>query len=347
MQYISLTTQQLRNDFRSLLLILLFPLLVLGLTYAAIWASMMLFSLGMTEIQEINQVFLSVVPIVLGSILIWYLVAYFTNTSIIQKAVNAKPLDRKENMRVYNLVEKLCRSVGMQIPKVNVIEDRSLNAFASGLNYKSYNITLTRGIIDNLDDAELEGVIAHELAHIRNRDVRLLVISIVFVGITAMIAYYVGFKSKHLKRKKQQEEKTQFGFRDRLRHSDNLAAQRRMNAKSGSWRQDFGGDVAFILISAIRFFISIIGFFPSMLMRFAISQKREYLADAIAVEMTKKPLALASALRKISGNSNLRNKAPDNVAQLFIEHVPQKTAFSWIFDTHPPIEKRIAVLEQF
>jgi heat shock protein HtpX len=314
MKYVGLTTQQRRNNFRSLLLVVMFPLLVIGLTYIGIWA-FVTFGYEGADTQMINQKFMGVAPVVLGGVLLWFLIAYFINSSIIQNTMQAKPLERKENMRIYNMVENLCMSTGMKMPKVNVIEDPSLNAFASGLSDKTYTVTLTRGIIDRLNDAELEGVIAHELAHIRNRDVRLLVISIVFVGIFAMIA--------------------QIGFRSMLWGS--------MGRRRGGSNNGRGAALMYIII--IR--IAIIGYFLSMLMRFAISRKREYLADAAAAEMTKNPHALASALRKISGRSNMQNKAPDDIAQLFIEHAPQKAAFSSLFATHPPIEKRIAVLEQF
>jgi heat shock protein HtpX len=311
MKYIGLTTQQRRNNFRSLLLVLLFPVLVIGLTYIGIWA-FVTFGHDTPNTQVVNQMFVNTAPVVFGGVLLWFLIAYFINSAVIQNAVQAKPLERKENMRIYNLVENLCMSTGMKMPKVNVIEDPSLNAFASGLSNSTYTVTLTRGIINRLNDDELEGVIAHELAHIRNRDVRLLVISIVFVGIFAMIA--------------------QIGFRSMLWGG----GRRRSNDNKGA-----------ALMYVVIILIAVIGYLLSMLMRFAISRKREYLADAAAAEMTKNPLALASALRKISGNSNLQKKAPDDVAQLFIEHAPQKAAFTSIFATHPPIQKRIAVLEQF
>ncbi len=201
----------------------------------------------------------------------------------------------------------VCRYAHAQI---NVIEDQALNAYASGLSKKSYTVTLTRGIIDHLNNDELEGVIAHELAHIRNRDVRLLIISIVFVGIFSMVAQ-IGFRA------------TLYGNRSRD------------NGKGGG------------ILVVIVILIAAIGYILSMLMRFAISRKREYLADAAAAEMTKKPQALASALRKISGNPNLSRPAPADVAQLFIEHEQKKAAFTSLFATHPPIKKRIEVLEQF
>jgi len=127
-------------------------------------------------------------PYVLGGVLIWFIIAYFANTSIINSATGSEPLSRMENKRVYNLVENLCMSQGMKMPKINIINDDSLNAFASGINERTYTVSLSRGIIDKLDDQELEAVIAHELSHIRNKDVRLMIVSIVFVGIFAMLA---------------------------------------------------------------------------------------------------------------------------------------------------------------
>ena len=311
MKYTGLTAQQRQNNVRSLILVTLFPILIIGLTYAAIFA-IVYFGYEYPDIQMVNQYFIETAPFVFGGVLIWFFVAYFANTLIIKNATHSKTLQRKDNMRVYNLVENLCMSIGMPMPKVNVIEDPALNAFASGLSNKTYTVTLTRGIIDRLNDEELEGVIAHELSHIRNRDVRLLIISIVFVGIFSMIA--------------------QIGFRMFLRGG------------RGSSNDKKGGAAVMMLIVVV---IAAIGYLLSILMRFAISRKREYLADAAAAEMTKNPLALASALRKISSKSELRSQAPNDVAQLFIEHSPHKAAFASMFATHPPIKKRIEVLEQF
>jgi len=117
---------------------------------------------------EAFNMFLSIAPFVIVIVGIWFLIAYFSNTSIIKSATGARTLTRKENMRIYNLVENLCMSKGMEMPIINIIEDSSLNAYASGINKNTYTVALTRGIINKLNDDELEGVIAHELAHIRN-----------------------------------------------------------------------------------------------------------------------------------------------------------------------------------
>lgn len=322
MQYVGIQTQQSRNNFRSLLLLFLFPCLVVGLTYLFCYLLNFLAynDDGMSPTQLLNYstgMFIHLVPYVIGGVLIWFLIAYFANTSIINSATGSEPLSRKDNKRVYNLVENLCMSQGMKMPKVNIIHDNSLNAFASGINERTYTVTLSQGIIDKLDDQELEAVIAHELSHIRNNDVRLLIISIVFVGIFAMLAQ-VAMRSIY------------YSSMTRSRNNKNNAA----------------------LLILLVMVVAAIGYFFSMLMRFAISRKREYLADAGSAEMTKNPLALASALRKISADPDIEAVQREDVAQLFIEH-PGKQAKSklsglnGLFATHPPIEKRIQVLEQF
>src|SRR5574344_1769114 len=304
MRYIGLTTQQRKNNVRSLLLVVLFPVLMLVLCYIAVYA-FVYYAHEYPSYEIVMQMFVQIAPMVLVAVTIWFFIAYFSNTLIIKHATQAQPLTRKENMRIYNITENLCMANGMPMPKINIIEDPALNAFASGLNNKTYTVTLTRGIINTLNDEELEGVIAHELSHIRNRDVRLLIISIVFVGIFAMLA--------------------QIGFRMALMGGGN------------SRNKDNKGNMILLIIVAL---VALVGYFLSILMRFAISRKREYLADASAAEMTKNPRALASALCKISGNPNLQHEAPDSVSQLFIEHAAHKAAFSSLFAMHPPIQKR-------
>ena len=321
MQYVGLHTQQVRNNFRSLILLCLFPCLVVALTL--LFCVLLVFFTAESH-ENLNVweqslwMLRNLAPFVLGGVAIWFLISYFANTAIIRSATGARPLQRKENKRVYNLVENLCMSQGMAMPKINLIEDDSLNAYASGINNNTYTVSLSRGIINHLDDDELEGVIAHELSHIRSRDVRLLIVSIVFVGIFAML--------------------TQMAIRS-LRY-----APRQSNRNSG---KGGGGVIAMILIALA---VAAIGYFFSSLMRFAISRKREYMADAGAAQMTRQPQALASALRKISKDPDIEAVTRNDVAQLFIEHPRKKEPFfagiSGLFATHPPIKKRIAILEQ-
>lgn len=325
MEYVGIQTQKSRNNVRSITLLLMFPCLVVGLVYLFCLIIVWLQSSGaeaeaMPLLPATNEAFIHYAPYAIGGTLVWFLIAYFTNTQIIKASTGAQSLERKDCKRVYNLVENLCMSQGMKMPRINIIYDDSLNAFASGINDRTYTVTLSKGIIEKLDDQELEAVIAHELSHIRNRDVRLLIVSIVFVGVFAMVAE-IAFRSI-------------------------LYTPRR----SSSSRNDKGGSTIIILLVAA--IVAAIGYVIAILMRFAISRKREYLADAGAAEMTRNPQALASALRKISADPDIEAVTRDDVAQLFIQH-PGKQAAGFIdslgglFSTHPPIEDRIRVLEQF
>lgn len=266
-------------------------------------------------IPTVNLNFLHTIPWVSVGVITWFVIAYFSHSAMISKATSAKPLERNENKRVYNLVENLCISVGMTMPKINIIEDDSLNAFASGINPQTYTISLSRGIINKLDDHELESVIAHELTHIRNRDVRLLIISIVFVGIFAFIAEAL------------------------LR-----------SLRFGSLGRGKKGNAGLAII--IGLVLALVGYLVASLFRFALSRKREFLADAGSAELTRNPLALASALRKISVDPTIEAVQRKDVAQMFIQN-PQignkkfAVSVSTLFATHPPIEKRIEILEQF
>jgi heat shock protein HtpX len=311
MKYVGLSHQIQRNNFNSFLLLIAFPLLLLGMFYA------FFFFAGNQTADEANSYFLHVMPFVLIGVAIWFLIAWAGHSTFIHMATGSKPLERTENKRVYNLVENLCISQGMPMPKLYIINDDSLNAFASGISSKTYSISLSKGIIEKLEDDELEGVIAHELTHIRNRDVRLLIISIVFVGIFAFLA--------------------ELAFR-----SLRFIGGGKKSSKDGK------GSGAIILIAIA---VTAIAYLISILLRFGISRKREYLADAGAAEITKKPYALASALRKISSDPMIEAVESRDVAQLFIQNptLSAHKSASWdnLFATHPSIEKRVALLEQF
>lgn len=317
MEYIGLAAQQRRNNTLSAVLLICFPLLILLLVLA--------FNLIVFANPEYGgmpaafQSFLQMAPYVVIGVGVWFLIAFGIHSSVINAAAGSTTLERKENMRVYNLVENLCIAQGMQMPKVNIIDDSALNAFASGINEKTYTVTLTKGIIDQLNDEELEGVIAHELMHIRNRDVRLLIISIVFVGILAFAAEFI--------------------FRVLIRSGG--------RSRGG---KDKGGAVLFMLVALA---LALLGYFIATLFKFALSRKREYLADAGAAEMTRNPMALASALKKVSRNYKISGVKSAEVAELFLENRKEKSdgfslgnMFQNLFATHPPIEKRIAFLEQ-
>ena len=285
MKYVGIHTQQVNNNFKSLLLLILFPCILVGMVYLFL---VILNSLGTSDpaygVVErvdwdyVNYEMMCILPWVVGIVGVWFAIAYFTNTAMIRRATGARPLERRENPRVYNIVENLTMSCGMPMPKINVIDDPQLNAFASGIDNNSYTVTVTTGICNRLNDEELAGVIAHELTHIRNRDTRLLIVSIIFVGIMSTImtlAVRIMWNT--------------FIFGGDRRRSNN----------------NKGGGVSIIVVMAVAFVLAAIGYVFTLLTRFAMSRKREYMADAGGAELTGNPLALASALRKISGDPGL------------------------------------------
>ncbi len=327
-------TQISRNNRLSVLLLLLFPGIILGMVWVFL-ALVNYFENGyynergemvhQLNWDTVNGYFITTIPWVVAGVAIWFAIAYFFNASMIKRATGARSLTRKENPRIYNIVENLCMTCGMDMPQINVVDDPMLNAFASGIDKKSYTVTVTTGLANRLNDDELAGVIAHELTHIRNRDTRLLITSIIFVGIISTIMSLT------------------------VRMIYNIF----LFGGGGSNRRDNKGNGAsFIVVVVIGLICTAIAYFFTQLTRFAISRKREYMADAGGAELCRNPLALASALRKISENPGLGHVKRDDVAQLFIVHPQSITQgfmnfFSSLFATHPDTAKRIEILEQF
>jgi heat shock protein HtpX len=244
---------------------------------------------------------------------LWILIAYKFHQSMIDAVTGGREVTRKQEPRLYNLIENLCISRGITVPKLKVMEDDSLNAFATGMNDRQYSITVTSGLLDNLDDAEIESVLGHELTHIRNGDVRLLVIAVIIAGVISFFAelvYRLLFQG---------------GFR--------WSGGRGDSDRKGS------GIALLIALALIA-----VAWMLSIVIRFALSRKREYLADAGSVELTKNPDAMISALRKIEGRGELAG-ATSAVMEMCIDN--PREGFSNIFDTHPPIDARVAALIRF
>ena len=331
MQYVGVQSQIRKNNRLTILLLLMFPVIILG----TIWVFLVVlnyFNNGYyledgtmayeVNFASVNAYFLHILPYVLGAVGLWFVIAYYGNASMIKAATKAQPLKRSENPKVYNMVENLCMSIGMDMTQVNIVNDPQLNAFASGINKKTYAVTLTTGIIDRLNDEELAGVIAHELTHIRNHDTKLLITSIVFVGIVSTIMTML---------------------LRMLYYSFILGGNRRDKKEGG------GSVILIILIGAV---LAIVAYFFTLLTRFAISRKREYMADAGGAEITGNPLALASALRKISNDPGLDKVNRADIAQMFIMYPDEMEPgllgmVDSLFSTHPDVKKRIAILEQF
>ncbi len=248
--------------------------------------------------------------------MIWFVIAWFANQHIIAWAVEAYSVDRQSEPRLWNLLENLCISRGITMPKLRIIDTEARNAMASGVRQSQYTITVTRGLIDALDDAELEAVLAHELTHIENRDVQLLVIAAVFVGILSLAGELI-FRSPRY---------VAFGSR----------------RSSGSSGNKGGGGAALVLLAAIAIFILVR--FLAIALRLALSRRREYLADAGSAELTKNPDAMISALRKVAGHSEI--KAPTEIQAMMLDH-RREGWFARLFASHPPIDARIAALVRF
>lgn len=333
MQYIGLQSQIDHNNRLSILLLLAFPGIILAMTWAFL-AIMNYITNGSVDAYDnyvntvdydaVNNAFIETIPWVVGIVGIWFTIAYISNASMVQLATGAHPLQRRDNPRVYNIVENLCMTCGMDMPQINIIDDPQLNAFASGINKKSYTVTVTTGLLSLLNDDELAGVIGHELTHIRNRDTRLLITSIIFVGIISTV----------------------MGIVMRMAFNMMLYGNHSRDEKE---RNNGGGLIIALMVGAV---CCAIAYVFTLLTRFAISRKREYMADAGGAELCGNPLALASALRKISGDPGLQNVGRDDIAQLYIIHPQSLTDgiqgfFSHMFSTHPDTKKRIAILEQF
>jgi heat shock protein HtpX len=244
---------------------------------------------------------------------VWILVAYRFHQSMIDALTGGREVTRAEQPRLYNLLENLCISRGITMPKLKVADDPALNAFATGMNEKQYAITVTAGLLDRLDDAELESVLGHELTHIRNGDVRMLVIAVIIAGAISFFAELVF----------------------RLMFQGGLGFRR-----GGGDRKGGGAGVAILIAVALI----AVAWVLSLVIRFALSRSRELLADAGSVELTKNPDAMISALRKIEGRGELAG-ATSAVMEMCVDNPREE--FSDLFATHPPIEERIQAIIRF
>jgi len=303
-----------QNNLKTVLLLVLFPVLILALVYAGLllWAGYIEGRSLESGIRYATRSLPQAIPYTLAGVGAWFGVAFIGHQALIDAATKSRSISVREEPRAYKLLENLCISRGMTMPKLKIIETDVMNAFASGIREKNYSITLTRGLLNALDDEELEAVIGHELTHIRNRDVRLLIVTVIFVGIISFFG----------------ESVVRGMFRTNM-------------ARSSRHRRSGGDNAAILILIAVA--IIFISYMLAMLLRFALSRRREYLADAGSVELTKNPDAMIRALKKISGNAVL--DAPDEVRQMAIEN--PRVGISGLFATHPPIEKRIAALMQY
>jgi heat shock protein HtpX len=220
--------------------------------------------------------FVKVVPFATVGTVIWIFIAYRFHQSMIDAVTGAQPVTRAEQPRLYNLLENLCISRGITMPTLRIADDEALNAFATGMNDKQYSITVTHGLIEALNDQELEAVLGHELTHIRNGDVRMMVVAMVIAGVLGFFGELV--------------------FRIFFQNMFWGGGRRSRDGEKGG-----GAGVAIVIAIALIALVWIL----SIVIRFALSRQREYLADSGSVELTKNPDAMISALRKIEGRGEL------------------------------------------
>ncbi|MCK4319627.1 M48 family metalloprotease [Candidatus Micrarchaeota archaeon] len=239
--------------------------------------------------------------------LAYVIINYFYAGSIILSLSSAKPVKKTEYPYLYNLVEGLALAAEIPKPKLYMINEAGMNAFATGRDPKHAVIVVTKGLVENMNRQELEGVIAHEMSHIMNYDIRFMMLSVVLVGLIGMLSE-VFLRSLFW----------------------------------GGGRRKGSGNAVLLLIAVV---LSILAPIFAIIIRFAISRQREYLADASAARLTRYPPGLASALKKIKAHYKPIKAANSETAPLYIVN-PIKKGIAGMFATHPPIEDRIKKLEQ-
>jgi heat shock protein HtpX len=235
--------------------------------------------------------------------------SYYLGSATVLAAAGAREADPQQFQQLYNIVQTLAIGDGLPVPKVYIIEDPSPNAFATGRDPNHAAVTVTTGLLGMMNREELEGVLAHEMSHVKNYDVRLLLVVTTMIGLAALIASMYW---------------------------------------NGAWRIRSRDDRAVIIVFAIGLIFTLIAFLVGPLMQLALSRQRESLADVSGVDLTRNPAGLISALKKIAQNDKPPERFNHAVAAMMIDNPTEHhgSFFNHLFDTHPPIEERIAALER-
>ena len=256
----------------------------------------------------------------------WIVIAYFFHQKMIDAVTGGHAVTRQEQPRLYNLLENLCISRGITMPQLKIMESPALNAFATGLNPRQYAVTVTTGLLAALDDQEIEAVLGHELTHIRNGDVQLMVVAVIIAGV-------VGFFGELFFRLF-----TNMSWGGGWGRSSSSSS----SSSSDSDRKGSGGGAIIVVIVAVV--LIVLAWLLSQVVKLALSRTREYLADAGAVELTKNPDAMISALRKIEGRGELPG-ATSAVMELCVDN--PREGFSDLFATHTSVDARVQALIKF
>lgn len=310
-----LQTHIWNNNAKSIAMLALYPILILGIiwlcalvVHSTTYGGAANAPISNQSLAMSNNFILTFWPLIITGVAIWFTVAFAFHTKMVRKLSHSHPVTRKDEPELYNLLENLSITAGISTPRLEIIETHARNAFASGIDQKSFTVTVTRGLMNSLTKDELEGVIAHELTHIINRDVRLLIITVIFTGMIGFAAQLVWGNIR-------------YGF-----------------IYSGRNRNKGGGLLIMMALGVTLW----LGYMLTLFTRFAISRKREYMADAGAVQLTKNPDAMMRALQRIAGKDNIPETTGD-IAMMCIENAKP---FMGLFATHPPIERRILALSE-
>lgn len=293
------------NNIKTAILVALFPISFITLIFLFCWIIMPAHDALQTTAQVAIPTFVVCA--------VWMIISWAFGDSMMLSGAGAHEIhqDTAENKKIFRAVENVALAAGLPTPRVYIIEDNGLNAFATGRNPRDASVALTRGIINKLNDMELQGVIAHEMSHIGNRDIRLDMLLITGVGVTvfaADIIFRMAFYSDH-------------------------------------GRDDNGKNSAAAVLMMVWLAFTVFNVIVSPLLQLAVSRKREFAADACGAQITRNPMALADALRKISGDATVESLAKSKSMAIACIAEPRKEFMGDLFSTHPNTKERIKRLE--
>lgn len=310
------------NKFRSTLLLGGLFLLVYVMVFAGALVAEVFLDSGRpfdAYVARATRDLVTALPLATLGAALWIAIAYVFHQKIIDAVTGGRDVTRQQQPRLYNLLENLCISRGIPMPKLKIVDSDALNAYATGLNRRQYAITVTGGLLNALDDREIEAVLGHELTHIRNGDVQLMVIAVIIAGV-------IGFFAELFFR---------LFFNSSWRFGGGSSSSSSSDNRRG------GGAGGAILLAVV---LIAVAWALSLVVRFALSRSREYLADAGSVELTKNPDAMISALRKIEGRGELPG-ATSAVMEMCVDN--PREGFADLFATHPSVDSRVAALVKY
>src|ERR1700734_928765 len=323
------------NKFRSMLLLAGLFVLVYVMVYAAALIAEVMIDSGRSAEYYLTVASRDLVkdfPLATGAALLWIVIAYFFHQKIVDAVTGGEDVTRQQQPRLYNLLENLCISRGIPMPKLKIIESDALNAYATGLNRRQYAVTVTTGLLNALSDQEVEAVLGHELTHIRNGDVQMMVIAVIIAGVVGFFAelFFRSFSNVGY----------YGGYGGYGRGSWSLSSSD--GSSSSDNKKSSGGGAVIVIILAVA--LIALAWLLSQMVRLALSGSREFLADAGSVELTKNPDAMISALRKIEG----RGELPDPTSALMqLGADNPREGFSDLFATHRSVDARVRALVKF